>query len=106
MKVEPTFRFLNLSSSSPGILLIIEHFRCTTSSCESTRMYFSLYAYIIENVILLWLNLRKYGSSFMYSRKSFIQPMFHLSEKPRPSSSGFPVTFGHAVDSSAIMTVP
>ena len=32
----------NLSPSKPGILLSIEHFRCTTSSCDSTRIYFSL----------------------------------------------------------------
>ena len=42
----------------------------------------------------------------MYSRKSFIQPIFHFRENPSPSSSALPVTIGHAVDSSAIMTVP
>lgn len=50
--------------------------------------------------------LRKYGSSFMYSVKSCIHPIFHFRLKPRPSSSGDPVTFGHAVDSSAIITAP
>ena len=54
----------------------------------------------------LWLYLRKYGSNFMYSRKSCIQPMFHLKVKPSPSFSGWSVTFGHAVDSSAIMATP
>ena len=54
MKLDPYFRkdnhnkmtfairFLNLSPSSPGILLSMEHFRCTTSSWDNTRMYFSL----------------------------------------------------------------
>ena len=63
-------------------------------------------AYVIPKVILLWLNFRKYGSSFIYSRKSCIQPMFHLKVKPRPPSSGAFVTPGHAVDSSAIIMAP
>ena len=47
-----------------------------------------------------------YGSSFMYSVKSCIHPMFHFRLNPSPSSSGAPVTFGHAVDSSAIIIAP
>ena len=42
----------------------------------------------------------------MYSRKSCIHPMFHLKVKPRPSSSGWSVTFGQAVDSSAMTRAP
>src|ERR1044071_5355588 len=42
----------------------------------------------------------------MYSRVSFIQPMFHLSEKPRPPTYVGRETPVQAVDSSAIVRTP
>ena len=47
-----------------------------------------------------------FSNIFIYSVKSCIHPIFHFRLNPSPSSSGFPVTFGHAVDSSAIIIVP
>ena len=87
----------------PGIFKSMEHFKCTTSSCEITRIKFSEYVYIRLKVNRLWLKDRKYGSSFIYSRKSFIQPIFHLKSNPRPPSATGWETIGHAVDSSAII---
>ncbi len=42
----------------------------------------------------------------MYLSISFIQPIFHLKVKPRDPVPISPVTFGHAVDSSAMVTKP
>lgn len=52
--------------------------------------------------------IRSYGATadLCYSQKSCIQPIFHLKENPRPSSSTSPVTLGHAVDSSAMVRKP
>ena len=102
INVYAVFKFSNLSSKYPGIFSNIEHFKWTTSSWDNTKIYRSLNAYVILNVILLWLYFLYKGSVFTYSKKSFIQPIFHLNSKPSPSSSAGFVTFGHAVDSSAI----
>src|ERR1700730_14853200 len=42
----------------------------------------------------------------MKSSVSFIQPMFHFIEKPRPPRFVGRVTPGHDVDSSATVTMP
>src|SRR4051812_37865670 len=42
----------------------------------------------------------------MYDSESCIQPMFHLKPKPSPPAYVGCVTPGHAVDSSAMITVP
>ena len=43
-----------LFQSSPGIRVHSEPLPCTTSSCDSGSMKFSLHAYISENVTSLW----------------------------------------------------
>ena len=79
---------------------------CTTSSWLIGSTKFSLNAYIRENVIWWWWYCRCTGSLLMYCRESCIQPMFHLKPKPSPPRWVGRVTPGHAVDSSAIVTIP
>jgi len=42
----------------------------------------------------------------MYCSVSFIHPIFHFIENPRPPSVVGRVTPGHEVDSSAMVTTP
>ena len=60
--------------------------------------------YISEKVSLSWWCFLKYGSTSIYDKISFIQPIFHLKLKPKPPSSIVPVTFTSEEDSSAIIS--
>src|SRR5688572_11614680 len=70
------------------------------------RMKFSVHAYMNENVILLCSWRRYTGSLLKYCKVSFIQPMFHLNEKPTPPRCTGRDTPGKAVDSSAMVSTP
>ncbi|OPZ62030.1 MAG: hypothetical protein BWY85_02217 [Firmicutes bacterium ADurb.Bin506] len=48
----------NCCHSSPGILFTSDAFPCTTSSCEIGSTKFSVKAYSMLKVMLLWWNLR------------------------------------------------
>lgn len=106
MKANSARRFANRCHSSPGILPSSDPLPCTTSSCESGSTKFSEYAYISENVIWWWWYWRKTGSCLRYASVSCIQPMFHLNPKPSPPRCTGRETPGHAVDSSATVTMP
>ena len=77
-------RFASCCQRSPGIFDSIEPLPCTTSSCESGRMKFSVNAYTSENVSSWWCQRRWIGSCSKYASVSCIQPMFHLKPKPSP----------------------
>jgi hypothetical protein len=99
-------RVASCCQRSPGILCRSDPLPCTTSSWLIGSTDRSEKAYMRENVIWLWWYCRWIGSLATYSSESCVHPVFHFRPKPRPPRCVGRVTPGHAVDSSAIVTIP